>query len=45
MDRMAFLTKHLDLQGLSMLEMGALDKPVLPPDAFDVCYLDHLSTA
>lgn len=44
MNRSEFIRRHLDLDGLSVLEIGALDKPVVSrPDA-SVFYMDHLST-
>lgn len=45
MDRTGFLRQHVDLAGLSVLEIGALANPVIAPDAAEVRYLDHMSTA
>lgn len=44
MDRIGFLRQHVDLAAASVLEIGALDRPVVTPDVADVRYLDHLDT-
>ena len=44
MDRAGFLRRHADLDSAVSLEFGALDKPVLDPQAPNVHFLDHLDT-
>lgn len=44
MDRLVFLAGHLDWAAATVLEIGALDRPVMKPGSADLRYLDHLVT-
>lgn len=44
LDRLGFLREHVDLASASVLEIGALDRPVVSSGAAEVRYLDHLDT-
>jgi SAM-dependent methyltransferase len=45
MDRRTFLLSRIDPSTQQGLEIGALSRPIVPPDAGPVEYADHLSTA